>query len=309
MQTILGSGGIIAQEASFFLSEYTDKIRQVSRKPKKVNDSDQVFPANLKIESEVRLAVKDADVVYLTVGLPYNTKIWREYWPAIMKNTINACKEHNAKLVFFDNVYMYGKVDGWMTEETPNNPCSKKGEVRAQISEMLMDEVKNGNLKALIARSADFYGPKATNTFIGPMIFDKLDKGKKPQLLVNDKTKHSYTFTPDAAKAMVLLGNKESAYNQIWHLPTDKNVISGTEMVEMAAKIFKAASKYSILSSAKLNLASFFSPLVKETKEMLYQNKYDYLFDSTKFEKRFFKPTNYQKGVEIVYNTQYKKTN
>jgi nucleoside-diphosphate-sugar epimerase len=307
MQTILGSGGIIGQEASFFLSEYTDKIRQVSRKPKKVNESDQVFPANLKIESEVRQAVKDSEVVYLTVGLPYNTKIWKEYWPKVMRNTINACKENNARLVFFDNVYMYGRVEEWMTETTPFNPCSKKGEVRAQIVEMLLEEMRQGNLQALIARSADFYGPKAANTYITPMIFDKLQKGKKAQLLISDQSKHSYTFTPDASRAMVLLGNTESAYGQTWHLPTDRNVLTGAEMVGEAARVFNSESKYSVLSPFMLNMASIFSPLINETKEMLYQNKYNYLFDSKKFEEKFFKPTTYKEGLEIIYQTQYKK--
>ena len=79
-------------------------------------------------------AVKGSQIAYLTVGLPYKTAIWQQSWPVIMSNLINACKEHSTKLVFFDNVYLYGRVDGWMTEETPINPCSKKVEVRAQIA-------------------------------------------------------------------------------------------------------------------------------------------------------------------------------
>lgn len=307
MQTILGSGGIIGQEASFCLSEFTDKIRQVSRNPKKVNEGDQVFPANLKSESDVRQAVKGSEVVYLTVGLPYDTKVWKEYWPAIMKNAISACKEHSAKLVFFDNVYMYGKVEGWMTEETPFNPCSKKGEIRAQVAEMLLHEMKRGNIEAQIARSADFYGPRAKNTYITPMVFDHLNKGKKPQLLISDQSKHTYTFTPDAARALALLGNTDDAYGHSWHLPTDNNSLTGQELVSLAAKQFGRNNKYNVLNPFMIKLASIFSPIIKETKEMLYQFEYDYLFDSSKFNERFFKPTSYEKGVEIIYQTQYKK--
>ena len=51
-----------------------------------------------------------------------------------MSNSIEACKRAGAKLIFFDNVYMYGKAGGPMTEETPFNPCSKKGEIRAKIA-------------------------------------------------------------------------------------------------------------------------------------------------------------------------------
>ncbi len=305
MKTILGSGGIIGKEASFCLSEFTDRVRQVSRNQKKVNETDQIYPANLQIESEVMEAVKGSDVVYLTVGLPYNTKIWQEFWPKIMRNTINACKQHQAKLVFFDNVYMYGYVDGWMKEGTPFNPISKKGEVRAHIASMLLDEMKSGNINALIARAADFYGPQATNTYVGPMVFDRLQAGKKPQIMINPEAKHSFTFTPDAARAMVLLGNTEDAYGQSWHLPTDSNTLSGIEFVSKTATLFGKNPKYSVLSPLMLKMAGIFSPIIKETLEMDYQYKSDYLFDSNKFNDRFFKPTPYQKGIQAIYQSQY----
>ena len=306
MQTILGAGGIIGHEASYCLSEFSDQIRQVSRKPRQVNTSDQIFPADLRNESDVRAAVKGSKVVYLTVGLPYDTKIWKESWPKIMTNTINACKEHDCKLVFFDNVYMYGNVDGLMKEDTPYNPCSKKGEIRAKIARQLTEEMEKGNIMALIARSADFYGPKATNTYIGPMLFDKLKSGSKPQFMLNANTKHSFTYTPDAARAMAMLGNMEEAYGQVWHLPTDENVLTMKEWAELASPYFNRKSNYSILSPMMIKMASWFSPVVKESQEMLYQFKYDYMFDSSKFNKKYFRPTSYAAGIKTIYNTQYK---
>lgn len=303
MQTILGSGGIIGLEASYCLSIYSDHIRQVSRTPQRVNDTDQIFPADLRIESEVREAVKGSKVVYLTAGLPYDTKMWEEYWPLIMKNTIAACKENQAKLVFFDNVYMYGKVNGWMTEETPFNPCSKKGEVRAEIADLLMEEIKKKNIQGLIARSADFYGPRAKNTYANAMIFERLTAGKNPQLLLNSHTKHSYTFTPDAARALALLGNTEEAFGQVWHLPTDSNALTGEAFIRQANQMVGRENKYSITSSFMIYLASLFSPMIKETKEMLYQYENDYLFDSSKFEEKFFKATSYEKGIKATLET------
>ena len=73
---------------------------------------------------------------------------------------LSACKKNKSKLVFFDNVYSYGRVNGWMTEETPVKPDSEKGKVRAELSEMILKEVEQGNLKAIIAKAADFYGPE-----------------------------------------------------------------------------------------------------------------------------------------------------
>lgn len=306
MQTILGSGGIIGKEASYCISEFSNQIRQVSRKPKQVNASDQIFPADLRNESDVRAAVKGSQIVYLTVGLPYDTKTWKESWPKIMNNTIKACQEHNSKLVFFDNVYMYGKVDGLMTEDTPFNPCSKKGEIRAIIARQLTDEMEKGNINALIARSADFYGPQATNTYITPMLFDKLKSGSRPHFLLTADTKHSFTYTPDAARAMALLGNTEEAYGQVWHLPTDGDALTMAEWVDIVSTYFDKKPSYSILSPMMIKMASWFSPVIKESQEMLYQFKYDYKFDSSKFNKKYFSPTSYATGIKTIYNTQYK---
>jgi len=302
MQTILGSSGIIGTELAKNLTQYTDKIRLVSRSPKQVNPTDETMSADLINAEQVNEAVRGSEVVYLTVGLPYKLSVWEKYWPIIMTNVIDACKQHGAKLVFFDNVYMYGKVDGWMTEETPMNPRSKKGEIRARIARQLMDEVGKGNIKALIARSADFYGPHATNTFVYSMIFEKLKNGKKANWLVNDKVKHSHTYTPDAGKATALLGNTENAYNQIWHLPTDKNVLTGKQFIEKVAEAYHVKPKYAVMSKWMMKMAGLFNPLAKESIEMLYQNEYDYLFDSTKFEKAFFKATSYLTGIAEVVN-------
>src|SRR5689334_9163706 len=161
MQTILGANGVIAQELSKHLPAHTDRIRQVSRHPRKVNPSDELMEADLLDPEQTSGAVQGSDIVYLVAGLKYEIKVWKEQWPKLMRNVIDACKKHNTKLVFFDNVYSYGWVKGTMTEETPFNPTSKKGEVRAQIATMLLDEIKARNLNAMIVRAADFYGPGA----------------------------------------------------------------------------------------------------------------------------------------------------
>jgi nucleoside-diphosphate-sugar epimerase len=298
MQTILGSTGVIGTELAKELPKYSHKIRLVSRSPKRINPDDELFPADLTNAEQTLKAVEGSDVVYLTVGLEYDLKVWRSKWPQVMNNVIAACKKHNSKLIFFDNVYSYGKVDGWMTEETPHNPSSEKGKVRALISEMLLNEIQNGTIKGMILRAADFYGPKAPS-IINAIVFDKFANGKKGLWMMNDNVRHSFTYTPDAGKAVALLGNTEDAYNQVWHLPTDKNVMPIKEFIELAAKEFKVEPKYSVMGNGMLMLVGLFNKNVKENMEMLYQLENDYLFDSSKFEKRFnIKPTPYKDGIK-----------
>lgn len=308
MQTILGSTGIIGKTLAKELTKYTNRIRLVSRDPKKVNEGDELVKADLLNSSQILDAVKGSEIVYLTAGLKYDTKTWQSQWPVIMRNVIDACKAAGSKLVFFDNVYAYGRVNGWMTEETPYKPVSKKGEVRRQIAEMLMNEAGKDGFRAMIVRAADFYGA-GTLAFATAMVFERFQNGKSAQWLISDKFKHSFTYAKDAAIGTAMLGNNDSAFNQVWHLPTDMNVLSGKEFIELTAKEFGVKPKFMNVSRFMLKLIGMFNSIIKESVEMTYQNDSDYLFSSAKFEKTFsFKPTPYAQGIkETVKQTTNSK--
>ena len=219
-----------------------------------------------------------------------------------MRATIDACIKHKAKLVFFDNVYLYDiNAIPHMTENSTINPPSKKGRVRREIADMLLNEVKSGKLTALIARSADFYGPNNERSVLVDLVYKNMKKGKRPNWLIDANRKHSFTYTPDAAKATALLGNTVDAYNQVWHLPTDKNTLTGKEIIALFAKEMKVDAKFFVLPMLFLKLLGLFSSIMKEMPEMMYQYDRDYVFDSSKFDKRFnFKTTTYQEGVKLT---------
>jgi nucleoside-diphosphate-sugar epimerase len=298
MQTILGAGGAIGTELAKALKTYTDKIRVVSRKPKKVNDSDELFAADLTNAIEVDKAIEGSDIVYITVGFEYKLKVWQKNWPALISHAIASCKKHKAKLVFFDNIYMYNKSEmQHMTENSLINPSGKKGKVRAEIAQMILSEIENGTLTALIARSADFYGPNATNN-ITQIIIDDLKKGKKASWLAKADKQHNFTYTPDAGKATALLGNTPDAYNQVWHLPTSHEKITGKQWINLIAKEMNVAPKYQVLPVWMMGILGIFMPQIKELKDIAYQSDRDYFFDSSKFEKRFdMQPTPFKTGI------------
>lgn len=298
LHTILGANGTIAAELIPVLQSKAQQIRLVSRSPKKV-DGAEIFQADVLNRDQVFQAVKGSDFVYLLVGLEYNRKVWKAEWPIIMRNTIDACKAAGARLIFFDNVYMYGIVRGSMTESNPHKPCSVKGKIRADLDDMLLKEMNSGELKAMIATSADFYGPRTEKTSVaGIMIFDKMKKGKSAQWFVNPNQPHSFTYTPDAAIALYMLAGSENAYGQTWHLPTAKPALTGIEFISIAAKYMHAKNKVQVLPKWLVGIIGLFVPVMKELGEMLYQNEFPYVFDSSKFENAFqFKPTPYEEGI------------
>ncbi|WHF51492.1 NAD-dependent epimerase/dehydratase family protein [Chryseobacterium gotjawalense] len=288
MQTIIGSGGAIGIPLAKALKKYTDHIRLVSRTPKKVNETDELFPIDVNDLSQIDKAVAGSETVYVVIGFEYKLSVWQNIWPPFMKEVINACKKHHAKLVFFDNVYMYNRsAIPLMTEASPIHAPSKKGAVRQQLHEMIMNEVEKGSLTALIARSADFYGPDNKNSALNMMVVDQLLKGKKAQALGDPDKVHTYTFTPDAAEATALLGNTNDAYNQVWHVPTTKEKLTNRQWIQLVADELKVEAKIQTVPVWLIRILGLFMPVMKELPEMNYQYEQDYIFDSSKFEKRF----------------------
>jgi len=311
MQTILGSGGAIGKELAKALTQYTHDIRLVSRNPKKVNMEDTLLRADLLNPEEVQKAVKGSEVVYVTVGFPYKTKTWQAHWPVFISNVIEACIREKCRMVFFDNIYMYDPdhLDG-MTEETPIRPVSNKGKVRAEVAQMIMKQVESGKLTALIARSADFYGPGIKNTSVlTETVLSPLSSGKTASWMGSLDCKHSYTYTPDAGIATAMLGNTSDAFNQVWHLPTAPDPMTGREWIGAIANQLRVTPKSRILSRSMLRMLGVFIPVMREMMEMLYQYDRDYVFSSRKFDQRFdFTPTNYAEGIATIVKSDYQKT-
>lgn len=310
MQTILGAGGALGTHLARVLPAYSGQIRLVGRNPAKVNESDMLFKADLTDLQGVREAVAGSDVAYLTVGLPYKLKVWREQWPVIMENAIRACSESGTKLVFFDNMYMYGDYSlAPMKEDHGVNPPSKKGKVRQQIADRFLEAADKGEIKGLIARSADFYGPSINQTsLLTETVIKPLRQGKKANWMGKADKKHSFTYVPDAAAATALLGNKPEAYGEVWHLPTAPDPYTGSEWVYHIASEMGVEPAYRTIGSGMLRFLGLFSPLMRELAEMAYQYEKDYVFDSTKFESRFgITPTPYQEGIKQLVAAEQTK--
>ncbi|MGE5421110.1 MAG: NAD-dependent epimerase/dehydratase family protein [Chloroflexota bacterium] len=302
MQTIIGSGGAIGVPLAKELNHYTGKVRLVSRNPVRVNDSDELFPLDVTDYDRLNDAIAGSEVVYVTIGFKYDLKVWQDVWPAFMRAVIDSCVRNKSKLVFFDNVYMYGKqVIPFMTEESVINPPSRKGEVRKTIHENIMNEINNGKLEALIARSADFYGPFLRGSMLGEMVISNLLKNKAPMAFGNIDKIHTYTFTPDAGKAVAVLGNTPDAFGQVWHLPTTKDRLTNRQWITLIAGELNKKSKIRVVPEWVVRAMGVFIPLMREFPEMMYQYESDYIFDSSKFERRFnIKATSPSAGVKMT---------
>lgn len=310
MQTILGASGQIGRELAFHLKrDFTDHIRLVSRNPSKVNDSDQLHKADLLDAGETLKAVECSEIVYLTAGLPMDTKLWVEQWPTIMKNVIAPCAAHGTRLVFFDNTYMYPQTDAPQTEATEFRPYGEKGRVRAAIAEALLRAMDEKRLTAMICRAPEFYGPGKTQSITNSSIIEPLTKGKAARVFLRDDTLRSLIYTPDASRAMALLGNTPDAYGETWHLPCDDNRLTYREFVQLAAQQFGTSPRYRVLKRWQLRLAGLFSSTIRDAAELLPRYEVDNIFVSDKFKTRFpdFRVITFREGFAAIWEKQFSR--
>ncbi|MFT4081362.1 MAG: NAD-dependent epimerase/dehydratase family protein [Nocardioides sp.] len=303
MQTILGANGQIAEELTRYLHDnITHDLRLVSRHPTKVHETDQLFQANLMDADATAAAVEDSDIAYLTVGLPIDSALWEQQFPVMMTNTIAACQKHGTKLVFFDNTYMYPRTSTPQTEDTAFEPIGRKATVRAQIATMLLDQMRAGTIEAVICRAPEFYGPGKTKSLTNSAVFDRINQGKRPMVPISAHTRRSIIWTPDASRAMGLIGNTPDAYGQTWHLPIDPDRQTYANMIAIASEVTGRKIPYTTVPETVFKLGALVNASVKEANELMPRYRQDNIFDSTKFATRFpdFTVTTYRKGITEI---------
>jgi nucleoside-diphosphate-sugar epimerase len=307
MQTILGANGQIGEELAKELKRnFTSDIRIVSRDARKVNDTDEVFSADLSIREKAVEAVKGSEIAYFTLGLPISSDLWEKQFPLILRNVIDACKMNGTKLVFFDNTYMYPQDDRALTENTIFAPVGRKGKVRREMAEMILKEMQSGELEAVICRAPEFYGPGKTQSITNTLVFNNIKEGKKLKVPLSAHKKRSLIWTPDASRATALIGNTPDAFGQTWHLPVDKSHPTYQEFIRIASGIYGKDLKYSVVPKFFFMIGALFNQRVKELLELLPRYEYDNIFDDSRFRKRFpeFQVTTYKQGIGQIKNEQ-----
>lgn len=235
-------------------------------------------------------ACKGAAVVYHCMNPPYSSRLWSELLPRYMGNLIAAAGGVGARLVVLDNLYMLGRTGGKpMNEDTPSNPCSRKGEVRALLAERLFEMNRQGKVRAVCGRAADFYGPGGTLTFFGDYFWKPVLAGKAGMSPVNAATPHTYHFIPDVAQGLATLGcadESKIAGAPLWMLPCQP-AVSTREMVQRFASVLGRDIPLNEMPRWLLNTLGLAVPMVREIKEMAYQWDEPFIVDDSRFRAAF----------------------
>jgi NAD dependent epimerase/dehydratase family. len=197
-----------------------------------------------------------------------------------------ATSEAGAKLVFGDNLYMYGAVEGPMTEDLPYQATSRKGRTRARMALTLLDAHQQGRVQVAIGRASDFYGPGVTDSYVGRSLFASALAGKPFGALKDLDAPHTFTFIDDFAKGLVTLSEHEEALGKAWHVPSAPT-ISTREFVSMVYEQAGSPPRFQVAGRNLVAFLGLFNPMMRELKEMLYQFEAPFRMDHSRFEKAF----------------------
>ena len=284
LHVVLGTGPLGLAVARH-LSTRGDRVRAVSRSgradvPREV----EVLSVNVAEASEVRRVADEATAVYHCANPPYAR--WPELHPPLMEAIIEGAGSAGARLIFGDNLYAYGPVDGPITEDLPYRAPGPNGQTRARIAEALMVAHQTGRVRSAIGRGSDFFGPHAHESTVGDRVFARALAGKPAQVLGNPDLPHTVTYIDDFARGLVTLGEREEALGQVWHVPNDETVTI-RRFVEMVFEEVGGSPRLRAAPPWALSLAGLVNPTLRAVKEQLHQSERPWVVDSSKFEQAF----------------------
>jgi nucleoside-diphosphate-sugar epimerase len=287
LHVIFGTGPV-GQAVARELAQRGKPVKLVNRSGKRpggVPDGVSVAAGDVFDVNTARALAQGATHVYQCTNPPYDK--WPEQFPALQANTLEAAASAGAKYIVMENVYMYGDTNGQpITEDLPYNAHTKKGQVRAQMAEAVLAAHAAGKVHAAIARASDFYGPGALESAAGNRLFGFAVAGKAASAAGNLDAQHSYTYIDDIGRALAVLGERDEALGQAWHVP-NAAATTTRQFINLVFEALGQPAKMSAVSKPMMRLAGLFMPGARETVEMFYEFEKDFVVDGSKFSRAF----------------------
>jgi nucleoside-diphosphate-sugar epimerase len=238
-------------------------------------------------EAVVR-AVAGARQVVVAIGFPYVGEVWRKSWPPAMQNVIAACAAIDARIVFVDNLYMYGPQTEPLREDMRLTSYGVKPAVRAEVTRIWTQASAAGRVRVAALRAPDFYGPGVGLSHLGDIGFGAIAKGKRAMLIAAPDTPHDFAYVPDIARAVsTLLDAPDDAFGQAWHMPSAP-IRTPREILELGARALGTTARISSLPQWLLPAIGAVSPMMREMSEMRFLWDRPYRVDARKFTDRFW---------------------
>lgn len=284
-QVVFGTGQVGLALANHLASSGRP-VRSVSRhRPTSLAQEVDWCAADASNPEAATEAAKGASVIYQCLGAPYTE--WPKQFPPLQRAVLSAAEHTDALLVSLENLYGYGPTGGaQMTEDLPLNATTSKGRVRAAMTAELLDAAQSGRVRIAIGRASDFFGTGATESTLGARVFGNAVAGKRADFIGNPDLPHTYSYIPDIAAGLGVLGADERAVGQVWHLPGPETATTRAVLKLIADEV---GHPVPVRSVPKLVLRSLglVNPMMRGLAEMAYEFEEPFVLDTTKYESTF----------------------
>jgi nucleoside-diphosphate-sugar epimerase len=283
-QVVFGTGPLGVAVMRELLARGNDLVRMVNRSGKRgdIPRQVEVVACDAYDKNAVQATTQGAEVVYQCAQPAYTE--WPEKFPPLQTAILEGTAASGAKLIVGDNLYMYGPTGGQpLREDLPYRATGKKGVTRARMAEQLLEAHKAGKVRVAIARGSDFYGEGVRNSLLGDIVFGNLLRGKAAQVMGNIDLPHTVTCIDDFGKALVMLGERDEALGQIWHVPNAEPQLTLRAAIERIAAIAGVPARISLMPRAMFEIISLFHPMLREFRELRHQVNEPYVVDHAKF--------------------------
>jgi nucleoside-diphosphate-sugar epimerase len=285
LQVVLGASGGTGRAVMDELVRQGRRVRAVSRGAiADLPAGVEHVRADLYEPADATRAIAGASVVYHAAQPAYDR--WDGNFERLNASVGDAAAAAGARLVFADNLYMYGPDSSPMREDTPQRATDRKGALRIRLAADLLARHERGELEVAIGRSADYFGPWGINSGVGERAFGAIVSGKTAAGAGSIDQPHSFSYLPDLARAMVVIGDRDEAAGRAWHLPV-MDTMTPRALIERACTLAGVPAKARVDGAMALKVAGLFVPMAREVSVVLYQWTAPFISDWSAFEAAF----------------------
>lgn len=298
VHAVIGAAGATGRVIVRELSARGTRVRAVSRRAQRdVPAGVTSIAADALDTACLRKAVEGASVVY-HCAMPRFDR-WQSEFPRITRAIIAAAAATGARVVFADDTWMYGKVDGFISERTAENPVSNKGVLRAWLGEMLLAAHHRGDVEVAIGRAPELFGPHV-GSLLNASFLGAAARGKRALYIGDPDLPLTPMFIDDFARGLITLADAADAAGRTWMIPTPPPT-TARELVQLATPRPGRPVPISRISSRVGKGLGLVWPLAREGAEMIYQFEQPFVVDASDFTSRFGStPTPYAESVGLT---------
>ncbi|MBL4813654.1 MAG: sugar nucleotide-binding protein [Rhodobacteraceae bacterium] len=246
-------------------------------------------------------AALGADVIVNGMNPPaYHN--WAEILPQTTAQTIAAAKASGATVIIPGNVYNFGATGGTWSQTTPQNPNTRKGQLRKDMELAY----RAAGVRTIILRAGNFIDPDSDEDVMGLVILRAVKRGKithpgRPDAM------QTYAYLPDWARAAVALAEMRSELAPFEDIPFPGHAFT---LIELQAEILAQTGrslKPTGFPWLLMRLTAPFWELARELMEMRYLWSLDHRLDNARFDQLLpgFEPTNLKDVVRASLPAEF----